>query len=73
MKSMQPPLVAIFFMTYFHSAGGGHGPLTPPDPLLDDVAGRKLDIVYKWLWEDLCIGRYMYDDLSVLKTVPTTL
>ena len=36
MKSMQPPLAAIFFMTYFHRAGGGgHGPLSPPpDPLL---------------------------------------
>ena len=29
-KSMQPPSVAIFFMTYFHRAGGGHGPLGPP-------------------------------------------
>ena len=28
--SMRPPLVAIFFMTYFHRAGGGHGPLGPP-------------------------------------------
>ena len=31
MKSMRPPLVAIFFMTYFHGPGeGGHGPLRPP-------------------------------------------
>ena len=30
MKSMQPPSAAIFFMTYFHRAGGGHGPLGPP-------------------------------------------
>ena len=30
MKSMWPPLVAIFFMTYFHRARGGHGPLGPP-------------------------------------------
>ena len=30
MKSMRPPLAAIFFMTYFHRAGGGHGPLGPP-------------------------------------------
>ena len=30
-KSMWSPLVAIFFMTYFHRAGGGgHGPLGPP-------------------------------------------
>ena len=36
MKSMRPPSVAIFFMTFFHRArGGGHGPLAPPlDPLL---------------------------------------
>ena len=29
MKSMRPPLAAIFFMTYFHRAGEGegHGPL----------------------------------------------
>ena len=30
MKSMRPPSAAIFFMTYFHIAGGGHGPLGPP-------------------------------------------
>ena len=35
MKSMRLPLAAIFFMTYFHRARGGHGPLGPPlDPLL---------------------------------------
>ena len=38
MKSMRPPLAAIFFMTYFHRAGGGHGPLAPPlDPLLSPL------------------------------------
>ena len=30
MKSMQLPLAAIFFMTYFNRAGGGHGHLGPP-------------------------------------------
>ena len=30
MKSMWPPLA----MTYLYRAGGGHGPLGPPDPLL---------------------------------------
>ena len=34
MKSMWPPLVAIFFMTYFYRAGGGMAPSAPPDPLL---------------------------------------
>ena len=31
MKSMQPPSVAIFFMIYFHRAGGGTmAPSAPP-------------------------------------------
>ena len=34
MKSVQPPLAAIFLMTYFYRAGGEHGSLAPPDPLL---------------------------------------
>ena len=37
MKSMQPPLAAIFFMTYFYRAGGGgvDDPLGSPHyPLL---------------------------------------
>ena len=34
-KSMRPPSVAIFFMTYFDRAvGGGAWPPRPPDPLL---------------------------------------
>ena len=38
MKSMRPPSVAIFFMTYFHRAWGGHGPSAPPpDPLLTSM------------------------------------
>ena len=41
MKSMRPPSAAIFFMTYFHRARGGHGPLGPPlDPLL--ICGYNL-------------------------------
>ena len=37
MKSMWPPLVAIFFMTYFYRAGGGggHGPLGLPGSATD--------------------------------------
>ena len=38
MKSMRPPSTAIFFMTYFHKAGGGHGPLGPLDPLLSQTS-----------------------------------
>ena len=35
MKSMRPPLAAIFFMTYFHRARGAMVPSGPPlDPLL---------------------------------------
>ena len=30
MKSMRPPSVAIFFMTYFHRAGGAMAPSAPP-------------------------------------------
>ena len=30
MKSMQPPLAAIYFMTYFHRAGRGAWPPRPP-------------------------------------------
>ena len=30
MKSMQPPLAAIFFMTYFHRARGAMAPSPPP-------------------------------------------
>ena len=29
MKSMLPPLVTIYFMTYFHRAGGGIAPRPP--------------------------------------------
>ena len=32
MKSMWPPLAAIFFMTYLYRAVGGHGPLGTPLP-----------------------------------------
>ena len=35
MKSMPPPLAAIFFMTYFYRARGGHGPLAPPGSATD--------------------------------------
>ena len=32
MKCMRPPLVAIFFMTYFHRARGAKAPFGPPPP-----------------------------------------
>ena len=35
MKSMQPPLADIFFMTYFYRAGVPWPPC-PPDPLLSN-------------------------------------
>ena len=35
MKSMQLPLAAIFFMTNFYRARGGHGPLSPPGSATD--------------------------------------
>ena len=34
MKSMWPPIAAIFFVTYFYRVGGSMAPSTPPDPLL---------------------------------------
>ena len=38
MKSMWPPLVAIFFMTYFYRAGNmAPSPPPPPDPLLQSL------------------------------------
>ena len=45
MKSMRPNSAAIFFMTYFYRAGGGHGPIGPPlDTLLElgtDLGGKQ--------------------------------
>ena len=39
MKSMWPPLAAIFFMTYLYRAGGTMAPSAPPlDPLLASQA-----------------------------------
>ena len=41
MKSMRPPSAAIFFMTYFHRAGGPWPPRPPLDPLLDFRCGAE--------------------------------
>ena len=43
MKSMRPPSVAIFFMTYFHRAGGGGmAPLVPPGSATESIGcGRR--------------------------------
>ena len=49
MKSMRPPLAAIFFMTYLSRAGGGHGPLAPPGSATDIVTGRKFPMADMYL------------------------
>ena len=43
MKSMRPNSVAIFFMTYFYRAGGGHGGLAPPGSATDPHLIRRDD------------------------------
>ena len=54
MKSMRPPLVAIFFMTYFHGTGGP-APTRPLDPLLG--------ILYYWFSCHIC-SRFFFTDLG---------
>ena len=53
MKSMRPPLSAIFFMIYFYRAGGGgerHGPSARlPDPLL--VVKVRISVLFSNLWQ----------------------
>ena len=42
-KSMRPPLVAIFFMTYFHRAGGGGlAPSPPPGSATVTLTGVRM-------------------------------
>ena len=48
MKSMRPPSAAIFFMTYFYRAEGGHGPLGPPGSATE--TDMYLDIATFSLW-----------------------
>ena len=42
MKSMWPPLAAIFFMSYLYRAVGGHGPSASPLDLLLKVIKKLL-------------------------------
>ena len=53
MKSIWPPLVTIFFMTYLYRTGGGYGTLDPP-PLgsVTDLSANKQIIMNfrKGLW-----------------------
>ena len=52
MKSMWPPLTAIFFMTYLYRAGGG-GPWPPRHPR----ATNKVSVVHhRRGWAGLAIG-----------------
>ena len=46
MKSMRLPSAAIFFMTYFHRAGGGHGPSAPPPGSATVIIRRCKDADY---------------------------
>ena len=38
MKSIWPPLAAIFFMTYLYKAGGGMAPSAPPGSATDAIS-----------------------------------
>ena len=55
MKSMWPPLVAVFFMTYFYRAWGGGGawPPRPPPPGSAPVKVRMGNQTYSYLAEAL--------------------
>ena len=49
MKSMWPPLAAIFFMTCFYRARGGPWPPRPPplDPLLIIASGKRYSFHFR--------------------------
>ena len=51
MKSMRPPLVAIFFMTSFYrtAGGGGMAPLAPPPESATEIALQLRFIVFNYL------------------------
>ena len=55
MKSMWPPLAAIFFMTYLYRAGRGHGPPRHPPGSATVCRGRRC------AWQGTCIAEGMHD------------
>ena len=59
MKSMRPPLAAIFLMTYFYRARGGHGPLTFffPDPLLFKIIFEPFVLLKITEWNTRMLNR----------------
>ena len=64
MKSMRPPLVAIFFMTYFHRARGGHGPLGPPPRIrywVTDIAFASFNSIFCLSDTQMLGGNYARD------------
>ena len=54
MKSMRPPLVAIFFMTYFHRAGGGGVGMDPSAPLDPVLLTAREDNVFRDICQSFC-------------------
>ena len=65
MKSMRPPLAAIFFMTYFH----GHAPPAPLDPLLNK---RLICVVSPHNLMDLWTYRMLFTILNKSMADPKT-
>ena len=49
MKSMQLPSVAIFFMTYFHRAGGGMAPSAPPGSATESFSEKEQSVLFNQL------------------------
>ena len=65
MKSMWPPLVAIFFMTYLYRAGGTMAPSAPPGSATAMTQGNTLSRLFFTLWtkyltQTLIRSIYMY-------------
>ena len=71
MKSMWPPLAAIFFMTYLYRAGGGGPwpPRHPLDPLLEFSFFTK-DVFSKLLLQRLLFPEHLLCLHAHAKMVP---